>query len=104
MHESVFDYRPSFVVTSAQELVELVPGAPTVATIGERINPTGKPHLKEALASGSYDLAISEAVAQIEAGADISTSASGYRALTRRMRCVSLPSAPASHRVSAPAT
>lgn len=71
LHESVFDYRPSFVVTSAQELVELVPGAPTVATIGERINPTGKPRLKEAFASGSYDLAISEAVAQIEAGADI---------------------------------
>lgn len=71
LHASVSDYRPSFVVTSAQELIELVPGAPTVATIGERINPTGKPRLKEALASGSYDLAISEAVAQIEAGADI---------------------------------
>ena len=71
LHDNVSDYRPSFVVTSAQELVELMPGAPTVATIGERINPTGKPRLKEALASGSYDLAISEAVAQIEAGADI---------------------------------
>lgn len=71
LHDNVSDYRPSFVVTSAQELVELMPGVPTVATIGERINPTGKPRLKEALASGSYDLAISEAVAQIEAGADI---------------------------------
>ena len=71
LHDGVSDYRPSFVVTSAQELVELMPGAPTIATIGERINPTGKPRLKEALASGSYDIAISEAVAQIEAGADI---------------------------------
>ena len=71
LHDNVSDYRPSFVVASAQELVELMPDAPTVATIGERINPTGKPRLKEALASGSYDLAISEAVAQIEAGADI---------------------------------
>lgn len=71
LHASVSDYRPSFVVTSAQELIELVPGVPTVATIGERINPTGKPRLKEALANASYDLAISEAVAQIEAGADI---------------------------------
>ena len=71
LHDSVSDYRPSFVVTSAQELIELMPGASTTATIGERINPTGKPRLKEALASGSYDLAISEAVAQIESGADI---------------------------------
>lgn len=71
LHDSVSDYRPSFVVTSAQELIELMPGASTIATIGERINPTGKPRLKEALASGSYDLAISEAVAQIESGADI---------------------------------
>ena len=64
-------YCPSFVVTSAQELVELVPGEGRIAVIGERINPTGKPRLKDALTSGDYDLAVSEAVAQVEAGASI---------------------------------
>lgn len=64
-------YCPSFVVTSAQELVELAPGEERIAAIGERINPTGKPRLKDALLSGDYDLAVSEAVAQVEAGASI---------------------------------
>lgn len=71
LQESGPGYRPSFVVTSAQGLVELAPGESRLAVVGERINPTGKPRLKEALASGAYDLAVSEAVAQIEAGADI---------------------------------
>ena len=64
-------YRPSFVVTSAQSLVELAPGSDDIAVIGERINPTGKPRLKEALVDGSYDLIVSEAVGQVEAGAAI---------------------------------
>ena len=71
LHEMTPRYCPSFVVTSAQELVELVPGDSKIALIGERINPTGKPRLKEALMTGAYDLAVSEAVAQVEAGADI---------------------------------
>ena len=44
-------------------------GAPVV--IGERINPTGKKALKEALRSGDTSLIISEAIRQSEAGADI---------------------------------
>lgn len=39
--------------------------------IGERINPTGKKRLKEALRSGDFDYLIREAISQEEAGADI---------------------------------
>lgn len=39
--------------------------------IGERINPTGKKKLKEAILSENYDYIISEAVRQEEAGADL---------------------------------
>ncbi len=39
--------------------------------IGERINPTGKPKLKEALRAGNYDYILSEAISQAEKGADI---------------------------------
>lgn len=39
--------------------------------IGERINPTGKPKLKEALRSGNTDYILQEALRQQEAGADL---------------------------------
>lgn len=39
--------------------------------IGERINPTGKKKLKEAILSENYDYIIAEAVRQEEAGADL---------------------------------
>ena len=42
-----------------------------VAVIGERINPTGKKKIKEALRSGDFDYIINEAINQAEAGADI---------------------------------
>lgn len=42
-----------------------------VAVIGERINPTGKKKIKEALRSGDFDYIASEAVNQAQAGADI---------------------------------
>lgn len=71
LHNSLQSYRPSFIVTSAQAAVELAPDEEHIAIIGERINPTGKPRLKDALVSGDYDLVISEAVAQVEAGASI---------------------------------
>ena len=58
-----------FCVTSAQELVALAPGE--VGVIGERINPTGKKRLKEALRSGNHDYVMSEAISQAEAGAQI---------------------------------
>ena len=41
------------------------------AVIGERINPTGKKKLKEALRNKNYDYIINEAVTQQENGADI---------------------------------
>lgn len=42
-----------------------------VAVIGERLNPTGKKKLKEALKNGDMDYLCAEAVAQQEAGADV---------------------------------
>ncbi len=39
--------------------------------IGERINPTGKKLLKQALIEGDYNYIINQAVSQIDAGADI---------------------------------
>lgn len=58
-------------VTSAQSGVFLEEGANVLAIVGERINPNGKPRLKEALRTNNYDYLISEAVAQQQAGADI---------------------------------
>lgn len=42
-----------------------------IALIGERINPTGKKRIKEALREHKHDVIISEALAQEENGADI---------------------------------
>ena len=42
-----------------------------VRVIGERINPTGKKAMKEALVRGDVDYMLSQALAQTEAGADI---------------------------------
>lgn len=42
-----------------------------IAVIGERINPTGKKRLKEALRNKEYDYIFGEAAAQTECGADI---------------------------------
>jgi len=39
--------------------------------IGERINPTGKPKLKQALKDGDYDYILREGITQVENGADI---------------------------------
>ena len=61
----------ALTVASSQRLVELACCRNDVAVIGERINPTGKKRLKEALRAGDYDCLIGEAVSQQEAGADI---------------------------------
>ena len=45
-------------------------GENTIATVGERINPTGRKKLQEALRSGNYDYAGELAIAQQEEGAD----------------------------------
>ena len=42
-----------------------------VRVIGERINPTGKKRMKEALKAGDVDYMLGQALEQMEAGADI---------------------------------
>ncbi len=56
-------------VTSNAEAVVLQRG--DIAVIGERINPTGKKRLKEALRRGDIDYVLGEAIDQVEAGANI---------------------------------
>ncbi|MDO4806406.1 MAG: homocysteine S-methyltransferase family protein [Coriobacteriales bacterium] len=58
-----------FVVTSAQQLFSQERGE--VGVIGERINPTGKKRLKEALRTSNYDYVMGEAINQEQAGAQI---------------------------------
>jgi len=58
-----------FTVTSAQDHVALAPG--DVGVIGERINPTGKNRLKEALRTGELDYVMGEAIKQAAHGAQI---------------------------------
>jgi 5-methyltetrahydrofolate--homocysteine methyltransferase len=57
-------------VSSATKEVIISGDQPTVL-IGERINPTGKKKLAEALKAGNLDIVRSEAIAQAQAGADI---------------------------------
>ena len=57
-------------VTSATKEVVFGDELPTVL-IGERINPTGKKKLAEALQVGNLEIIRHEAVAQVQAGADI---------------------------------
>jgi 5-methyltetrahydrofolate--homocysteine methyltransferase len=57
-------------ITSASKEVIIGDGRPTVL-IGERINPSGRKKLSEALKTGELEIIGSEAKAQVEAGADI---------------------------------
>lgn len=58
------------VITSATKQVLISPQRPTVL-IGERINPSGKKELSEALKSGNLDIVRREALEQVQAGADM---------------------------------
>jgi 5-methyltetrahydrofolate--homocysteine methyltransferase len=58
------------VLKSAKKTVIISPEKPTVL-IGERINPTGKKRLAAALVEGDLEIVRQEALAQIEAGADV---------------------------------
>ena len=58
------------ILKSAKKTVTISPEKPTVL-IGERINPTGKKRLAAALAEGNLDIVRKEALAQLEAGADV---------------------------------
>lgn len=57
-------------VSSAQKDVLIADERPTVL-IGERINPTGKKKLAAALQAGDLELVRQEAIAQVQAGAEI---------------------------------
>jgi len=57
-------------VSSASKEVIISIDRPTVL-IGERINPTGRKKLTEALKAGDLDIVKKDAIAQVEAGADI---------------------------------
>jgi 5-methyltetrahydrofolate--homocysteine methyltransferase len=57
-------------VSSRKKEVIIGDDRPTVL-IGERINPTGKKKLAEALKAGDLEIAGKEALAQVQAGADI---------------------------------
>ena len=63
--------KPSLSVTSAQAVVDLPCNGHKVAVIGERINPTGKKRLKQALRDGDLDYVVSQGISQQEQGADI---------------------------------
>ncbi len=58
------------VLTSAAKTVKLSDKSPTVI-IGERINPSGKKKMAEALKSGDMEIIRAEALAQVNAGADV---------------------------------
>ncbi len=58
------------ILKSATKQIIIAPEKPTVL-IGERINPTGKKKLAEALREGNLDYVRAEAKAQVEAGADV---------------------------------
>ena len=57
-------------ISSATQEVIIGDGQPTVL-IGERINPAGRKKLSEALIEGNLEIVSREALAQVQAGADI---------------------------------
>ena len=59
------EYKNITTVSSFTHAVDL---ADTPVLIGERINPTGKPKLKEALRTGNVDYVLGEVITQVERG------------------------------------
>ena len=57
-------------VSSSTKEILIGDGQPTVL-IGERINPTGKKEMSEALKAGNLESIRMEALSQVQAGADI---------------------------------
>jgi 5-methyltetrahydrofolate--homocysteine methyltransferase len=60
----------STVVSSATQAVTISRGGPTVI-IGERINPTGRKVVLQALRDGNFDIVRNDATAQVAAGATV---------------------------------
>ena len=69
--EKVFLSSPEKNKTVVSSYTHAVEVADSPILIGERINPTGKPKLKEALRSGDFNYILNEGVRQSEAGAHI---------------------------------
>ena len=61
----------ALTVTSAQSVVTLPRSSRRIAVIGERINPTGKKRLQQALRDGNVDYVVGQGLSQQEQGADI---------------------------------
>ncbi len=80
--------RRHLTTTSAQQLVSLAPGQ--VGVIGERINPTGKRRLKEALRSGNHDYVMGEAIDQAKSGAQVLDVNAGLPEIDERATLVRL--------------
>jgi 5-methyltetrahydrofolate--homocysteine methyltransferase len=79
-------------VSSANKEVVINAELPTVL-IGERINPTGKKRMSEALQKGDLEIVRKEALAQVQAGADIldiNVAAAGVDEVTLLPRAVQL--------------
>lgn len=62
---------PAFSCASAQALVELPAREHRVMVVGERINPTGKKRLQEALKRADLDFVVSQGISQQEQGAQV---------------------------------
>ena len=80
------------MISSAAKEVIIGDSCPTVL-IGERINPSGKKKMSEALQAGNLDILCQEATAQAEAGADIidiNVNAMGVDEVTMLPRVVRL--------------
>src|SRR5512133_3792769 len=58
------------VVSSATKTVEISRSGPTVV-IGERINPTGRKQVLAAFQAGDFEIARTDALAQVNAGAQM---------------------------------
>lgn len=67
LHRKEAEKKCASVVCTPSKTVEI----DRVRVIGERINPTGKKALREALAAGNTDYVLAAAAAQAEGGADI---------------------------------
>ena len=82
------EVRDWFCVAGPQQVTSLRMGQ--VGVIGERINPTGKRKMKEALRSGNHDYVMGEAIGQTEAGAQILDVNAGLPEIDERATMVEL--------------
>lgn len=58
------------ILSSPKKIVKIAEGQP-FAIVGERINPTGRKRLAEEMAAGNFDRVRTDAIAQVQAGAQV---------------------------------